>query len=193
MTVQIARITRHSILHCIVPVLRHIFVSQTNTQKTFYMKQIINTTGLLLLMSLSSFAGSLKDTTAVHVADAPDALFAAEFAQVAAALKFEVINADAQMTLNYAAGYTDHTSISRADALTDLQVNTAAMGIKLDKTSVAAAKDADQLLNAAHRKAVSLEVADFQGVNLTKMLIASDNALHQQFARQYGMEVASSK
>ncbi|HTJ14827.1 MAG TPA: hypothetical protein VL547_22470 [Dinghuibacter sp.] len=157
------------------------------------MKQIINTTGLLLLMSLSSFAGSLKDTTAVRVADAPDALFAAEFAQVAANLKFEVVNADAQMTLNYAAAYTDHKSISRADALTDLQMSAAVLGNKLDKTSVAAAKDADQQMNAAHRKAVALEAPDFQGATLTKLLIASDNAIHQQFARQYGMEVASSK
>ena len=58
------------------------------------MKQFINTTGLLLLMSLPTFAGNVKDTTAskvtvAHVDDnaAPDALFAAEFAQVAANLK----------------------------------------------------------------------------------------------------------
>ena len=161
------------------------------------MKQFINTTGLLLLMSLPSFAGNVKDTTAAAkvaaVHDAPDALFAAEFAQVAANLKFEVAFADAQMTLNHAASITNHTAVAQADALTDLQVYAATMGNKLDKTSAAAAKDADQQLNAAHRKAVALEVADFQGENLAKMLIASDKTMHMQFARQYGMEVASSK
>lgn len=162
------------------------------------MKQIINTTGLFLLISLPSFAGTQDSTrkdsccttgvvkaSVLHTSDntAPLAPSAADFAQAAATLKVDVANADAEMTFAYAAQHTDRAAIAHADALTDLQVSASAMGDVFNKTSGATARNADKLLTAAHQKAVSLDVDAFRGENLTKMLIASDKAMHQLSVR----------
>lgn len=163
------------------------------------MKQMINTTGLFLLIAVPTFAGNVdstrKDscctTAAVKAAhdNAPAALSASDFAQAATDLKEAVANADATITFAYAARYVDHAAVAKADALTDLQV----AGATLPRVSDAAVRNADRSINATHQEEVAIENGVFQRETVTKMLIASDKAMHQQFARQYGMEVASSK
>jgi hypothetical protein len=167
------------------------------------MKQIINTTGLFLLITVPSFAANTdstrKDsccTTAAAVKaihdihdNAPAALSAADFAQAATDLKESLANADAEITFTFAAHSVDHEAIAKADAVTDLQVSAFA----ISGLSDAAVRNADRAMNAAHQEQVAFESTSIKGESLTKMLIATDKSTHAQFARQYGMEVASSK
>ncbi|TDW97257.1 hypothetical protein [Dinghuibacter silviterrae] len=163
------------------------------------MKQIINTTGLFLLIAVPTFAGNMdstkKDsccTTAAVKANrdnAPAAISAAEFAQAAVELNAAAANADADITFAYAAHNADHAAVAKADALTDLQV----CASSYNHLSEAAVRNADRSLTAAHQEKVAFEGTPVKAESLTKLLIATDKSTHQQFARQYGMEVASSK
>jgi hypothetical protein len=169
------------------------------------MKQMINTTGLFLLMSLTSFAGNQdstrKDTcctttaakTMVHKDDNAPAFTAEESAKAASSLRQQAAKADAEMTFAYAAGKSNHLKTASIDALTDLQVAVAAMGDVFNKSLSISAKSADESMNESHKKAVSLDVEAFHSENVTKMLIASDKDINQHYTLQNGMVVVSSK
>lgn len=168
------------------------------------MKNKIITSGLILLMTLSTFgtnAGSLdstrKDTCCTksetknaatrndEPVSVPDAT------RIASHLQDQVALADAEMTFTYIASQpVDKDVLARADALTNLEMAVATLEPGLSKMATAAAQDADQSITMTHQKAVSVDLAAFRPENVAKMLIDSDRKISQQYASQNGMVVA---